>query len=148
MDGASPDRVPTLAASQRIGDAEREGAGAALSEHFAAGRLDHSEFDVRLHAAYAAQTATELAPLFADLPAPGPRFVRATAAVPKRPAMSGRHWHGPSIFHLLVPLLVVVVFVSLFTDDQRGPSPFFLIGAFYFMGGFRWLGRMGRRRVW
>jgi Domain of unknown function (DUF1707) len=148
MDGASPNQFPTLAPGQRIGDAERDDAAAALSEHFSAGRLDRAEFDVRLHAAYAAQTAADLAPLFADLPKPGLPFVRATAAVPKRVAPLGARRHGPSVFGVLIPILVVVGIVSLITDGSHHGFPVFLIPAIYFMGGFRFLGRMGRRRVW
>jgi hypothetical protein len=72
-----PATVPTLAPAQRIGDAEREVAVSALADHFAAGRLDHAELDVRLESAYRATTGDELAGLFADLPAP-----RAVPAVP------------------------------------------------------------------
>lgn len=52
----------------RIGDAERQAAVDALSDHFVAGRLDQDEFNQRMETAMQARTRAELAPLFADLP--------------------------------------------------------------------------------
>jgi hypothetical protein len=52
----------------RIGNAEREAAVRELGEHYAAGRLDALEYEERTTAAYAARTADDLVPLFADLP--------------------------------------------------------------------------------
>jgi Domain of unknown function (DUF1707) len=69
----------------RIGDAERDAAIAALSEHFAAGRLSKDEFDERTEAAWAARTAGALAPLFVDLPAP---HAPASSAVSTTPALT------------------------------------------------------------
>ena len=63
----------------RIGDAERDVATARLSDHFAAGRLDHEEYDERLDAIWSARTRADLDQLFWDLP-------RAVAPVaPARP---------------------------------------------------------------
>jgi uncharacterized membrane protein len=59
-------------AGQRIGDAERDRAVNALSEHLASGRLDQSEFDQRMSAALQARTQSDLEPLFLDLPEPRP----------------------------------------------------------------------------
>jgi hypothetical protein len=69
----------------RIGDGEREAAVRALGEHYAAGRLDAAEYEERTTAAYAARTAADLAPLFADLPHEHPTVAIAaqpTVAVP------------------------------------------------------------------
>lgn len=55
----------------RIGDAERQAAVDALSDHYVAGRLDINEFNARMDAAMQARTAADLAPLFADLPGAG-----------------------------------------------------------------------------
>ena len=52
----------------RIGNAEREKAATELGEHLAAGRLDADEYTDRVGKVYAARTAGDLAPLFADLP--------------------------------------------------------------------------------
>jgi len=67
----------------RIGDTEREAAVAALSEHFAAGRLSKEEYDERTAAAFTARTSGTLAHLFVDLPAPhaSPTAVSTTAPV-------------------------------------------------------------------
>ncbi len=70
---------------QRIGTAERESALAALGEHFALGRLSKEEYDERSDAAWSARTASDLRPLFADLPHGSP-VVEATG---------GPSWRGP-----------------------------------------------------
>ena len=53
----------------RASDQDREEAILALSDHFADGRLDHAEFEVRMARAQEATYVHELDPLFADLPA-------------------------------------------------------------------------------
>ncbi len=53
----------------RIGDAERETAAHELGEHFAMGRITAEEHSERLEQIWAARTAADLAPAFADLPA-------------------------------------------------------------------------------
>ena len=64
------DVTPTTPATPiRIGDAERDKAVSDLGDHFAAGRLNREEFDDRADQAMQARFSTELAPLFADLPA-------------------------------------------------------------------------------
>jgi hypothetical protein len=68
----------------RIGTDEREAAVRELGEHFAEGRLDAQEYEERMSAAYAARFASDLDPLFADLPRP---FEAATVAVPPAPGM-------------------------------------------------------------
>jgi DUF1707 SHOCT-like domain len=86
----------------RIGDAEREVATARLSDHFAAGRLDHEEYDERLDAIWSARTKADLDQLFWDLP-------RAVApAVPARPARTGRRGRVVPPF---VPMLVIAILV-------------------------------------
>ena len=52
----------------RVSDHDREQAAAALSAHYAAGRLNDAELDERLNAVYTARTESELAALLADLP--------------------------------------------------------------------------------
>src|ERR671917_799968 len=71
--------------SLRIGNAEREAAVRELGEHYAAGRLDAAEYEERTTAAYAARTADDLQPLFADLPREQPTVAipqQSTAAFP------------------------------------------------------------------
>ncbi|WP_203568041.1 DUF1707 SHOCT-like domain-containing protein [Aestuariimicrobium ganziense] len=53
---------------QRIGDAERDAAIEALREHHAKGRLTIEEFDERMQTALSAKVASDLQPLFSDLP--------------------------------------------------------------------------------
>ena len=69
----SPDAVP-----QRLSDAEREAAVSALRAHFNAGRLTSEEFAERSDSARAARTASDVTPLFGDLPSPHPHYVEAT----------------------------------------------------------------------
>ncbi len=52
----------------RASDHDREQAAAAIREHYAAGRLDSTEFEERVQAAYSARTQSELSALSADLP--------------------------------------------------------------------------------
>lgn len=137
-DGAYPDRGPSLTPTPRIGDAEREQAATALSEHFAAGRIDRAEFDVRLDAAYAARTGAELEPLFADLPGRTP----LPAAVPAdRTGTRRRSLRRPLlVVPALLPVLLLVGFVMVVSG---GHFPFFIFPLLWFMGAF------GRgRRSW
>lgn len=57
---------------QRIGDAERDRAAELLREHMAQGRLTAEEFDERVERALTAKVASDLDPLFSDLPGPRP----------------------------------------------------------------------------
>jgi hypothetical protein len=52
----------------RVSDHEREQAAAALSAHYAAGRLNDAELDQRLNGVYSARTESELTTILADLP--------------------------------------------------------------------------------
>jgi uncharacterized protein DUF1707 len=63
---------------QRIGDAERDRAAELLREHMAQGRLTPDEFDERIEAALTAKVASDLDPLFNDLPGPRPGQAVAT----------------------------------------------------------------------
>lgn len=62
---------------QRLSDAERDDAVAALRAHLEAGRLTNDEFSTRMNSALAARTASQMAPLFADLPQPHPECLAA-----------------------------------------------------------------------
>lgn len=91
----------------RIGDSEREQAAEALGDHYAAGRLDHDEYDERLNAVFEAQTWGELAPVFRDLPSPGP--------MAPRPRMPARR-PGPPRFGLpLFPVILVLIGLAILT---------------------------------
>jgi len=62
---------------QRLSDAERDAAVSALRAHLEAGRLAPEEFDERTTAARVARTASDVVPLFGDLPAQHPAYVDA-----------------------------------------------------------------------
>jgi hypothetical protein len=76
-------------AAQRIGDEERAATVAALDAHRQSGRLDPAEYEERQVTASRARTWGEVAPLFADLPAPHPvgmpPGLPTTPAVPSAP---------------------------------------------------------------
>ena len=76
---------------QRIGDAERDNATELLREHMAQGRLTAEEFDERIDAALKAKVASDLDPLFSDLPGPRPgQAVATTEPYPTPP------WQRPT----------------------------------------------------
>lgn len=86
----------------RIGDAEREVAGARLGDHYAAGRLEHEEYDERLDAVFSARTRADLDQLFWDLP-------QATApSVVTRPTARTR-----TAFPRWVPVAVIAILVGV-----------------------------------
>jgi class 3 adenylate cyclase len=70
----------------RIGDAERQAVLDQLRIHCGAGRLSLDEFSERADAVWRATTASQLAPLLADLPAPRPDGAPPTPAAPAAPA--------------------------------------------------------------
>jgi Domain of unknown function (DUF1707) len=116
----------------RIGTAERERAASALSEHFAAGRIDQDELEERLTKAYAARTGADLIDLFTDLPGPAvPARGGSGASEDSRPGHP-----GATFALLLVGALLVVGWVFV----VRVP-PFVLIPLIWFA-----LARRGHRR--
>lgn len=70
---------------QRIGDAERDSAAELLREHLAQGRLSAEEFDERVDVALKAKLASDLDPLFSDLPGPRPGQTVATTQAYETP---------------------------------------------------------------
>ena len=130
-----PSTTPTMAPAQRIGDAERDRAVSALSEHFALGRLDHEELDARLEAAYRATTLDQLVALFADLPDPAPfRPNRRDRRERARAARGAGGWPAFPVVPVVALVVVVGVLVAF------GGRAFFLLPMMWF-----WLGA-GRRR--
>ena len=92
----------------RIGDADREAAVRALGEHYAAGRLTREEFDDRSELAWAARTASQLWPLFTDLPRP--QSARPTAVPSGSTATRpGTGWRPRSPFGPVLTTVLVVV---------------------------------------
>jgi hypothetical protein len=126
----------------RIGDAERSGAVEALGEHFATGRLTHEEYDERATRALQARTAADVAPLFADLPAPYPpvltgrpapavlaprgRVARTVAAAAPRP---------PRRLPVL-PLFLVLLGLALLLEE--GAVLLFGLAALWWFASVRW----------
>jgi hypothetical protein len=129
--GSAKERLPTVTTGQRIGDAERERAATALSDHFAAGRIDREEFDVRLTAAYEARTAADLEPLFLDLPPS-----RGATPVPASTRRRRRNFVVP-----VLPLVLLIAGLATVVSDGRFPF-LFVFPMLWFAGGWR------RRRSW
>ena len=128
-------------APMRASDQDRNEAVLALSDHFAEGRLDQGEFDLRMTAASEATYLHDLDPLFADLPRRGtvsgaqgsrreapPGWDVATAR--RGPGMR-QHRRGlpfpvaPLVFALVVTLVMVFGFHALL----------FVIPAMWLAGG-------------
>jgi hypothetical protein len=116
----------------RIGDAEREAAATALGEHYAAGRLTKQEYDERAAVVWAAKTAMDMQPVFADLPSAHRRSPAIAAGEPSRERFR------PMAFPLF-PLLAVIVGVALLADALW---LIFVFAGLLFMFG----SRCGRRR--
>lgn len=127
----------------RIGDAERDAAGAALGEHYAAGRLTKDEYDERIDRVWAAKYQDDLAPLFSDLPR------RSTVATAARGAASAtgigrsrpvrRRGRLPG-YHPLMLLGPIIVAGIIAAAVIAGASWLFLLFFLWCLGG------MGRRR--
>jgi hypothetical protein len=109
--------------SVRVGDSERDAAAAALSDHFALGRLDRDEFTDRLDAALAARTRGDLERVFADLPRTRPR--RTT---PRRSVLA-----VPPMAAVVAVLLVAASIAAIAT----GFPPFFLLALLWVWRGHR-----------
>lgn len=109
----------------RIGDLERDAAVTALGEHYAAGRLTKEEYDERADVAWRARTRSDLAPVFADLPAlrPAQPLVPPTA---QRGSSTGRSRRSaPPV----LPVLLIVVILAGVTGLEVWP--FVLLGLAY-----------------
>jgi Domain of unknown function (DUF1707) len=96
-------RRSTADPSLRIGDAERNDAAEALSQHYSAGRLDDTELKERLDRAMSAKTGADLSGLMTDLPSLDP--VAPQPSLPPRPR---RHRTG-----LWLVLGIVLVVAAL-----------------------------------
>jgi hypothetical protein len=89
--------------SIRAGNADREQVVAQLNAAFAEGRLDVSELDERVKAAYAAKTLGELVPLTADLPVSQPP-ARRSAPPARRPENRPEHAGGSAAANRWAPV--------------------------------------------
>jgi Domain of unknown function (DUF1707) len=87
----------------RIGDADRDAAVAALSDHFAQGRLTLDELDARLGAAFAATTQGEICQVTSDLPDLTVLSARPPRASFRRDKARRGHRTGPAACQGMLP---------------------------------------------
>ncbi|MDS0135202.1 MULTISPECIES: DUF1707 SHOCT-like domain-containing protein [unclassified Amycolatopsis] len=136
----------------RISDQNRESALSALGEHMSAGRIDIDEYGERSARITAAKTRGELAEIFADLPAPHPRYedvpqavaAPEPAAAPPEPARprTPDNWSPPQRFlAAIVPLAFIAAIALIATGTLAWPIIFVPIGLTVFgksMWGHDW----------
>lgn len=120
----------------RIGDAERSGAVEALGEHFATGRLTHEEYDERATRALQARTAADVAPLFADLPAPYPPVLTGRPAPTGRGARTAAAVPRPPRRLPVLPLFLVLLGLALLLEE--GAVLLFGLAALWWFASVRW----------
>jgi Domain of unknown function (DUF1707) len=106
----------------RVSDADRAAVAERLRIAVAEGRLDLTEYDARLHSAYAATTYGELEPITADLPPvpeatlPAAKHEHTAAAAERRKWMNEwREWLGGAIIMIAIWGTVSLVSGSLTT---------------------------------
>jgi hypothetical protein len=121
-------RRATTTGNLRVSDAERDEVARALSQHYADGRLDQSEFNERIELTMAAKTRADLGPLLADLP---PLTAAGTGrggrAQPDRSSRPGRL--RPTIF-----IVAAVVLLSVAASAVIHPHiPWVVIGLVIFL---------------
>lgn len=94
----------------RVSDAEREPVIARLQDAYAEGRLDHAEFDMRMHLALTAKTRSDLAAVTRDLsPGPAPEAEEGEPTGEERLVAAAAHFGG--FFTLfVVPLVLMLVY--------------------------------------
>ncbi|QFZ23261.1 DUF1707 SHOCT-like domain-containing protein [Saccharothrix syringae] len=108
----------------RIGDAEREQALELLGTHLGEGRLTVDEFGERSARVATARTRGDLLALFADLPAPRPRFAQVA---PLPGAGRGVLRFEPWLTGAALPVAIVVSVVLFFL--VKTPLVFVLVPA-------------------
>ncbi|WP_410607681.1 DUF1707 domain-containing protein [Amycolatopsis sp. lyj-109] len=136
----------------RISDQNRESALSALGEHMTAGRIDIDEYGERSARITAAKTRGELSEIFADLPAPHPRYEDVPQAVaapepaaaapePARPRTPD-NWSPPQRFvAAIVPLAFIAAIALIASGVLAWPIIFVPIGLTVFgksMWGHDW----------
>ena len=114
----------------RISDQNRESALTALGEHMTAGRIDIDEYGERSARITAAKTRGELGEIFADLPAPHPRYEDAPAAVaapepaaepvPQRSGAPAQWSPAQRFITAFVPLAFLVTIALIATGVVHG----------------------------
>ena len=137
QDQPSPFRRAARTGQIRIGDAERDQAVAALSEHFVAGRITQTEFEERSDQATRARYVDDLSPLFDDLPEDQPtelqpHFPYAVAIGPGR--QRPQRFSPPPLFWLLPILMMGLVVASV---TFAAPWIFWILFWVFIFGGPR-----------
>ncbi|HET6708490.1 DUF1707 domain-containing protein [Amycolatopsis sp.] len=133
----------------RISDQNRESALSALGEHMTAGRIDIDEYGERSARITAAKTRGELGEIFADLPAPHPRYedvpqaVAAPEPAPAAPApRQPENWSPPQRFLAAIfPLTLIAAIALIATGTLAWPIIFVPLGVGVFgkaMWGHGW----------
>lgn len=120
----------------RIGYAERERAAEELAEHMSAGRLEPDEYTDRVGRVYAARYASDLTPLFADLPSIRP------AAPPARPTRQ------PAAFPLRMILIIALIVACVAWVAFVEVPPFFVFPLFWLVLAGRGRTMHGHRGHW
>jgi hypothetical protein len=124
----------------RIGDVERDAAITALGEHFAAGRITKEEYDERAGFALRARTASDLRPLFVDLPAQAGRV--GSGARGSKDPRTGRAWdarNGRTWPRSAVPVLpMLMLLVGVLVAANHAWWMLFIVGWVFFCGPWRY----------
>jgi uncharacterized Tic20 family protein len=110
---------PAVSAGElRVSHAEREPVIEQLKQAYAEGRLDHDEFDLRIHLAMTAKTRGDLAPVTSDLsPSPAHPVAAGAPADPTgRDRLLAAVAHGSGYFTTFVGPLVFML-----TSGRRSP---------------------------
>ncbi len=127
----------------RASDQDRHEAVLALSDHFAEGRLDREEFDVRMAVASEATYLHDLDPIFADLPTPTSRTPSVTSLSRTGHGRAGAgalgRRRGHPRLHLL-PVAFVLVFAVVLL--AQGHALWALLALWWVAAA------VGRRRAW
>ncbi|TNY35248.1 DUF1707 and DUF4870 domain-containing protein [Thermomonospora catenispora] len=106
----------------RVADSERDPVLELLKEAYAEGRLEHDEFEMRMHLAMTAKTRGDLAAVTADLNAPQPQTSPRQA--PERlPDEEARLWaaaaHGTGLAPVIIPPLVIMLLAGRRSEYVR-----------------------------
>ncbi|GLZ14306.1 hypothetical protein Acsp04_45410 [Actinomadura sp. NBRC 104425] len=92
----------------RVSDAEREQVVARLQDAYAEGRLEHAEFDMRMHLAMTAKTRSDLATVMRDL-TPGPGLPEAEGEPTGEERVVAALAHFTGVLTLFVAPLVLML---------------------------------------
>ncbi|MFG2088360.1 MULTISPECIES: DUF1707 and DUF4870 domain-containing protein [unclassified Spirillospora] len=102
----------------RVSDAEREPVIERLQDAYAEGRIDHDEFDLRMHLAMTAKTRNDLGALTRDL-APAPKQAHNPAAWDGEPPTGEDRMLAAAAHAVAVPTLFVGPLVLMLLSGKR-----------------------------